>query len=129
VVHQAGNSQTLLNPTFCIDLLHVAEVAADQKIPAWAPQVGGVETQVLVENNLRSLRIFSYNWQADSAINAYNAILSETLNLINGTRSVKEIRDAVSAEYDPVPLDVVQELMDAMAKDQLVVIQNRNGRR
>ena len=53
-----------------------------------------------------------------------NVTLFETLNFIDGQRSIKEIRDAVSAEYDPVPLDVIEELMDAMAQAGLVEIKS-----
>ena len=38
----------------------------------------------------------------------------EVLNLVDGKRSPAEIRDAVSAIYGPVPLDVVQEFLAAL---------------
>jgi aminopeptidase YwaD len=38
----------------------------------------------------------------------------EVLNLVDGKRSVPDIRDAVSAIYGPVPLDVVQEFLAAL---------------
>jgi hypothetical protein len=38
----------------------------------------------------------------------------ETLNLVNGKRNARDIRDLVSAEYGPVPLDVIVEYLKAL---------------
>jgi hypothetical protein len=38
----------------------------------------------------------------------------EALNFVDGHRSVQEIRDALSAVYGPVPLDVVAEFLGAL---------------
>ena len=38
----------------------------------------------------------------------------EVLNFVDGKRTVQEIRDAVSVEYGPVPLDVVMEYLKAL---------------
>ncbi len=38
----------------------------------------------------------------------------EVLNFANGTRNAQEIRDAVSAEYGPVPLELVVEYLKAL---------------
>jgi aminopeptidase YwaD len=99
-----------------------ADLRADKLIPAWADGVRGMDANALVAHGLRKLKIFSYTWQSESAINPYNATLFETLNFVDGKRSIKEVRDAVSAEYNPVPLDVVEELMNAMASSGLVQI-------
>jgi hypothetical protein len=40
----------------------------------------------------------------------------EVLNFANGKRNAQEIRDAVSAEYGPVPLDMVAEYLRALEK-------------
>jgi hypothetical protein len=40
----------------------------------------------------------------------------EVLNFANGKRNVQEIRDAVSAEYGPVPLEMVVEYLRALEK-------------
>jgi aminopeptidase YwaD len=40
----------------------------------------------------------------------------EILNLIDGTRSVGDIRDAVSAEFEPLDVKVVAEYIDILAK-------------
>jgi len=37
----------------------------------------------------------------------------EIVNFINGKRTVGEIRDAVSAEYGPLPLSLVADYLDA----------------
>jgi predicted transcriptional regulator len=38
------------------------------------------------------------------------------LNFADGNRSAQEIRDAVSAEYGPVPLELVLEYLRALEK-------------
>ena len=40
----------------------------------------------------------------------------ELLNFVDGKRNVQEIRDAVSAEYGPVPLEMVAEYLKALEK-------------
>jgi hypothetical protein len=40
----------------------------------------------------------------------------EVLNFADGKRNVEEIRDAVSAEYGPVPLEMVVEYLKALEK-------------
>jgi aminopeptidase YwaD len=40
----------------------------------------------------------------------------EVVNFIDGTRTVAEIRDAVSAEFEPVDLKAIAEYMDVLAK-------------
>jgi len=40
----------------------------------------------------------------------------EVLNFANGKRNTQEIRDAVSAEYGPVPVEMVLEYLVALEK-------------
>ena len=40
----------------------------------------------------------------------------EVLNFADGKRNAQEIRDAVSAEYGPIPLEVVVEYLKALEK-------------
>ena len=40
----------------------------------------------------------------------------EIVNFINGARSVAEIRDAVSAEFEPLDPGAVSEYLDLLAK-------------
>jgi aminopeptidase YwaD len=40
----------------------------------------------------------------------------EVLNFADGKRNAQEIRDAVSAEYGPVPLEMVTEYLNALVK-------------
>ena len=82
------------------------------------------------------LTVFGYDFSADKA-NAPGAappkLLSyeglwgggeeyayEVLNFANGTQSVQEIRDWVSAEYGPVPLEMVLEYLRALEKIGIV---------
>jgi hypothetical protein len=44
----------------------------------------------------------------------------EVLNFANGKRNVQQIRDAVSAEYGPVPLELVAEYLAGLEKMSIV---------
>lgn len=46
----------------------------------------------------------------------------EVLNLVNGRRTVQEIRDVVSAVYGPVPLEIVLEYLRALESIRVVEI-------
>ncbi len=47
----------------------------------------------------------------------------EILNLVDGKRSVGEIRDVVSAEYDPLPVELVSDYLRACAEAGVVTLQ------
>ncbi len=49
-------------------------------------------------------------------------ICYELVNFIDGTRTVSEIRDAVSAEFSPIPLAAVTEYLDLLAKIGAITI-------
>ena len=40
----------------------------------------------------------------------------EIANFVDGVRTVSEIRDAVSAEFEPVTLEAVAEYLDLLAR-------------
>jgi aminopeptidase YwaD len=44
----------------------------------------------------------------------------EIVNFVNGKRTVSEIRDAVSAEYGPVPVNLVADYLDACAEAEVI---------
>jgi hypothetical protein len=44
----------------------------------------------------------------------------ETLNLVNGKRTVGEIRDAVSAEYGPIAIEPVVQYLSALAEAKII---------
>ncbi len=46
----------------------------------------------------------------------------EIVNFVDGRRSVGEIRDAVAAEYGPIPLDVVADYLKACEEAKIVVL-------
>ncbi len=46
----------------------------------------------------------------------------EIVNFVDGKRSVGEIRDAVAAEYGPIPLDVVADYLKACEEAKIVVL-------
>jgi hypothetical protein len=51
----------------------------------------------------------------------------EVLNFADGTRNAQEIRDAVSAEYGPVPLELVVEYLKAL--EEIGVVEKMEVRR
>ena len=53
---------------------------------------------------------------AISGVRDSGDVAYEIVNFIDGIRSVGEIRDAVSAEYEPVPLAAVAEYLDRLAR-------------
>ena len=46
----------------------------------------------------------------------------EIVNFVDGKRSVGEIRDAVAAEYGPIPLDVVADYLKACEEAKIVAL-------
>jgi hypothetical protein len=44
----------------------------------------------------------------------------EITNFVNGKRSVGEIRDAVSAEFGPIPLEIVSDYLSACAEAKII---------
>jgi hypothetical protein len=47
----------------------------------------------------------------------------EIVNFVDGKKSVGEIRDAVSAEYGPIPLEVVADYLKACEEAKIVSLQ------
>jgi len=82
------------------------------------------------------LAVFGYNYFADHTKTAgvaspkllnYEGLWGggeeyayEVLNFADGKRNAQEIRDAVSAEYGPVPLELVVEYLKALEKIGIV---------
>ena len=62
------------------------------------------------------VRLLSFNGARGSG----GAYVYETLNLVDGKRTTCEIRDALSAIYGPVPLDIVEEYLAALASVNVV---------
>jgi len=101
--------------------------------PPRAPSQGGAATKFRRKAQPKGpLAIFSYDYFADHAkaagiaqpkLLSYEGLWSaggeyayEVLNLAEGKRNAQEIRDAVSAEYGPVPLELVVEYLRALEK-------------
>jgi hypothetical protein len=53
---------------------------------------------------------------AAAAISLSEAAQFETLNFVDGKRTIQEIRDAVAAELGPTRLDAVTEYLEVLAK-------------
>lgn len=68
--------------------------------------------------NARKVRLLNYRglWGSGSDY-AY-----EVLNFVDGKRTAQEIRDAVSAEFGPVPLELVVEYLRALEKIGVVKV-------
>src|SRR5262249_53523628 len=99
-----------------------------------APKASG-QGLLLFQRNLQPkgpLAVFGYDYFADHAkaaglatpkLLSYEGLWGageeyayEVLNFADGKRNAQEIRDAVSAEYGPVPLDLVVEYLRALEK-------------
>ena len=60
-------------------------------------------------------RAESLRLRQDSATGGYTAAYAlEALNFVDGRRSVQDIRDALTAEYGPVPVEHVAEYLQAL---------------
>jgi hypothetical protein len=114
-----------------------AELRADQRVPAWLePNIADMDEICarLGPSVFGQLQILSYTRGQSGGFAAYSSGLScglpaafsktlfETLNFINGKRSIKDIRDAVSAEFDPVPLGVIEDLINTLEKGKFIKI-------
>jgi hypothetical protein len=69
--------------------------------------------QLLQSQSNRLFRV-----QDKGALYAY-----EILNFVDGKRSVGEIRDAVSAEYGPIPLEIVADYLKACEEAKILRLQ------
>ena len=69
----------------------------------------------LGEERNAALRLpgFAGAWGSDYAY--------EALNLVDGRRSTLEIRDALAATYGPVPLELVEEYLEALLAAKLLL--------
>ncbi|MEQ9415902.1 MAG: hypothetical protein RIF39_18845, partial [Cyclobacteriaceae bacterium] len=56
------------------------------------------------------LKVFSYRGLWGSS----GEYTYEILNLVNGQRTITEIRNAVAAEFGPIPMDIVTEFLLAL---------------
>jgi len=72
---------------------------------------GALEIQFL---SGRSLRM-------EMLLGDFGKVWRRVPNFANGRRNAQEIRDAVSAEYGPVPLEMVVEYLKALEKIGVVV--------
>jgi len=54
-------------------------------------------------------------WYATPGMPIRGSVAFEVVNFVDGRRTVSEIRDAVSAEFDPIPVDAVARYLDDLA--------------
>ncbi len=68
----------------------------------------------LGEEKAKTLRLLSYEglWGHEYSY--------EALNFVDGTRTVNDIRNALSAEFGPIPLDIVEEYLAALENIKLI---------
>lgn len=99
--------------------------ARANRVPTWLLKFGP-DPESLMEFfrergvDLNALRISQYTWEIAEPTALFNATIFEALNFIDNRRTVQEIRDAVSAEFDPVPLEVIEEFIEAMERGGIV---------
>lgn len=112
---------------------HTAPDAArvPQRIGEFGPltfQNDDVLRDRLGEERLHKIQLLSagssrfVNVQDQSALYAY-----EILNFVNGSRTVADIRDAVSAEFGPIPLGLVSDYLQACEEAKIIAF--RQGAR
>ena len=96
--------------------LSAQEKEAAQVIPIRNPDLKGPLGRSFLQEQLKEKDV-SLNlpiYQRDSRITY------EILNFINGKNSVLDIRNAVSAEYEPVPVEWVMEFIQVLAEAGIV---------
>ena len=71
------------------------------------------------EFNPQQLKIFE---EIPKGVAEFNNIPFETLNFVDGKRSITDIRDAVSAEYCSISLEAVGEYLRVLEKAGIVRI-------
>jgi hypothetical protein len=102
------------------------------KMPAASPNGVGAKKYRRKPEPMGPLAVFGYDYFAEHAkaagvatprLLSYEGLWGsgeeyayEVLNFANGKRNAQEIRDAVSAEYGPVPLAMVVEYLKALEK-------------
>lgn len=96
--------------------LTAAEQAAAKMIPKRNPDLRGPLSRGYIQEKLgpdanTNLPIFRVDGR----------ITYEILNFIDGKNSVLDIRNAVSAEYEPVPLDWVHDFIDLLRQAEIVL--------
>jgi len=88
--------------------------SADARVPTRSPEVKGPLAPdgdwVLEKAGADAARI------SITRVPRSDDVTYEVVNFIDGTRTVSEIRDAVSAEFEPVDLAAVSEYLDVLAR-------------
>jgi hypothetical protein len=70
---------------------------------------------------LGSLKLFTLG--QNKIMNLYS-IMYELVNFVDGKRNIMQIRNAVSAEFQPLPLDAIDEYFRALEKAGIIVFKN-----
>jgi hypothetical protein len=65
---------------------------------------------------------FTDHYKDEKEIRLADEYRYEALNLVDGTRSVAEIRDALSAIYSPIPLADVEQYLQALASIDVITL-------
>jgi aminopeptidase YwaD len=120
---------------------HLTTLAAVLEVPERAPREAGSGAGADVYRRRAEVKgpvaVFGYDYLEDKYGHEQTAALRllrfqgrrgggdeyayEALNLLDGRRRVRDVRDALSAVYGPVPLDVVEEYVGALAAAGLAV--------
>jgi len=92
------------------------EKAADKIIPRRNPDLKGPLGRGYLQEKLEGKGA-----NTDLPINRMDGrITHEILNFVNGKNSVWDIRNAVSAEYEPVPIKWIEDFLNLLAKADIV---------
>lgn len=94
--------------------------SSDGRIPVRSPEIRG-PLDVYYYDHLRAVLGPDARIETALVSRAQGGVLAfEALNLVDGTRSVSEIRDVLSGRYEAVPLAEVTEYLDLLAKAQVI---------
>ena len=92
-------------------IMREKERAASQVVPVRNEELKGPLSFGYLTEKIKDLTLL----RGLRIVRRDSRLLYEILNFIDGKRSLLEIRQAVSAEYEPVPLEEVEELLKALA--------------
>ena len=94
-----------------------------ERVMEYRGPLGGDFLKIKLGEEFVETELFIWK-EIPEGVASYRNIPYETLNFVDGKRSIAEIRDAVSAEYCPVSLKAVEEYLKVLEKAGIVKMKN-----
>jgi hypothetical protein len=98
----------------------VARQRRDARVPVRSPEVVGPLDVYYYDHLAEVLGPDASTETALARRDAGDVLAFEALNLVDGSRSVEEIRDVLSGRYEPVPVSEVAEYMELLARAKVI---------